>query len=295
MSELGQLLKKARLEKGISLDDLQDTTKIRKRYLEAIENGEYNVLPGNFYVRAFIKSYAEAVGLDPDEVLAMYKNVIPASVVPEAQIETMARSRRSNVSDRTGKLTSTILVIFFPILILAVIYYFAYSSDDNKSKDTPTDKEPITQGKPTPSKNTGQQKPENTDNNTTNNSEVDGQNNAGTATDPVPTEPVPALTLLKTERRTDYYSLSQAQSIKVEIKLTGDKCWFEVRKDNSRGEQLTQGNLDADHPTYSTELTQGVYLNFGRGNAVQLTVNGNPVDLGAAANQHKVQIDLTQS
>ncbi|HEY0827135.1 MAG TPA: helix-turn-helix domain-containing protein, partial [Bacilli bacterium] len=68
MSDLGQLLIKARNEKGLTIEDLQETTKIRKAYLEAIEEGNYKKLPGNFYVRAFIKSYAEAVGLEPDEV-----------------------------------------------------------------------------------------------------------------------------------------------------------------------------------------------------------------------------------
>lgn len=63
MSDLGYILRKTRLERKISLDDLQEVTKIRKRYLEAIEEGNYKVLPGSFYVRAFIKSYAEAVGL----------------------------------------------------------------------------------------------------------------------------------------------------------------------------------------------------------------------------------------
>lgn len=69
MSELGQQLKEARLQKGLSLDDVQEMTKIRKRYLEAIETGDYKVLPGSFYVRAFIKTYAETVGLNPDEIL----------------------------------------------------------------------------------------------------------------------------------------------------------------------------------------------------------------------------------
>lgn len=66
MSELGQQLREARLQKGMSLDDVQEMTKIRKRYLEAIEAGDYKVLPGSFYVRAFIKTYAETVGLNPD-------------------------------------------------------------------------------------------------------------------------------------------------------------------------------------------------------------------------------------
>ncbi len=66
MTELGNRLKEAREEKGMSLDDLQAATKIQKRYLTALEEGNYDIIPGKFYVRAFIKQYAEAVGLDSE-------------------------------------------------------------------------------------------------------------------------------------------------------------------------------------------------------------------------------------
>ena len=62
------------------MDDLQSITKIQKRYLSGIENEDYSMMPGSFYVRAFIKQYAEAVGLDPDEMLSMYKDTAPDSV-----------------------------------------------------------------------------------------------------------------------------------------------------------------------------------------------------------------------
>ena len=79
MTELGARLKEARLQKGYSLDDLQEITKIQKRYLVGIEEGNYSSMPGTFYVRAFIKQYAEAVGLDADEILQQYQKEIPVS------------------------------------------------------------------------------------------------------------------------------------------------------------------------------------------------------------------------
>lgn len=77
MTELAIRLKEAREEKGMSLDELQAATKIQKRYLTALEEGNYDVIPGNFYVRAFIKQYAEAVGLDSDQLFEEYKKDIP--------------------------------------------------------------------------------------------------------------------------------------------------------------------------------------------------------------------------
>lgn len=62
MSELGRHLKEARLQKGMSLDDVQEVTKIRKKYLEAIEAGDYKVLPGSFYVGPLSKPMLKQSG-----------------------------------------------------------------------------------------------------------------------------------------------------------------------------------------------------------------------------------------
>ncbi len=77
MDEIGQKLRDARIEKGYTIDDLQQITKIQKRYLIAIEEGHFDALPGDFYVRAFIKQYADTVGLDGDELLTQFQQDIP--------------------------------------------------------------------------------------------------------------------------------------------------------------------------------------------------------------------------
>lgn len=79
MTELGQKLKEARGTKGLSIDQLHEITKIQKRHLVAIEEGNYDVLPGAFYARAFIKQYADAVGLNGEELLVEYQSTIPQS------------------------------------------------------------------------------------------------------------------------------------------------------------------------------------------------------------------------
>ena len=83
MTGLGDRLREARTAKGFSLDDLQSITKIQKRYLSGIENEDYSMMPGAFYVRAFIKQYAEAVGLNADDMLALYKDSTPSAILEE--------------------------------------------------------------------------------------------------------------------------------------------------------------------------------------------------------------------
>ncbi|CAH1856373.1 helix-turn-helix domain-containing protein [Convivina intestini] len=66
---ISQQLKDARQQQGLSLDELNQKTKIQTRYLKALEEGDTDTLPSAFYVRAFARRYAEAVGLNPDELL----------------------------------------------------------------------------------------------------------------------------------------------------------------------------------------------------------------------------------
>ncbi|WP_157771325.1 helix-turn-helix domain-containing protein, partial [Paenibacillus sonchi] len=138
MSELGRHLKEARLQKGMSLDDVQEVTKIRKKYLEAIEAGDYKVLPGSFYVRAFIKTYAEAVDVNPDELMEEHGNVPAAPVETPMETVIQKRSRRPE-TERNAKWLPTVLMWTFPVLIIVVIYMYASS---NMNKPEPDKAEP---------------------------------------------------------------------------------------------------------------------------------------------------------
>jgi len=143
VAELGTRLKEARLSKGYSLDDLQEITKIQKRYLVGIEEGNYSIMPGSFYVRAFIKQYAEAVGLDAEEILETYKNELPST--PNDQVSqsmTNSPSRRKVTKGPSNKMMEAmpkIIVALFIVVIIVVIWVLWQSknspgtSEDNNS------------------------------------------------------------------------------------------------------------------------------------------------------------------
>ncbi len=80
MSGIGEQLRKAREAKGLSISDIEKATKIQSRYLEAIENNDFDKLPGDFYVRAFIRQYAQIVGLDGKELLSQYQGQVANEV-----------------------------------------------------------------------------------------------------------------------------------------------------------------------------------------------------------------------
>jgi len=69
MSHVGRQLRKAREEKGLSLEQVQKSTRIKRVYLEAIEADRFDDLPGPVQARGFIRSYASHVGLDADLLL----------------------------------------------------------------------------------------------------------------------------------------------------------------------------------------------------------------------------------
>jgi cytoskeleton protein RodZ len=82
MAGFGEGLRRERQMRRISLEEISETTKISVRFLEALENEEFSKLPGGIFVRSFIRSYANYLGLDADGVLAEYAFIAPP---PEAE------------------------------------------------------------------------------------------------------------------------------------------------------------------------------------------------------------------
>jgi transcriptional regulator with XRE-family HTH domain len=284
LSELGQLLKKARLEQGISLEHLQETTKIRKRYLECIEEGDYKALPGNFYVRAFIKSYAEAVGLDPAEVLSLYRNVIP-EMNPEVVSDNIAPKRTvTKRSDKWSRFATGVMLVSFFLLIVGLIYYFALRNhNENNQSVNGSDKLPLTDR--IASNSPGQGTPG-----------AAGTLEAKSAT-PTPPPATPELKFLSTEKGIDIYELTNAASLSLEMTLAGTDCWFQIDKLTPNGtvfshEMIEQGNLAKLGSPRKWESDKPVYLNIGLPKAVELKVNGVILPLGEVSNPKRVQIQL---
>ena len=129
-SVIGQELQNARLDKGLSLDDIQQTTKIQKRYLAAIENGQFDQLPGAFYERAFVRQYANAVGLDVADFMKNH-DITTETVEPDlsgarVDADNVTRAGMHKVeetaADKTRQMMPKILIGVAVIAIIAVIW-----------------------------------------------------------------------------------------------------------------------------------------------------------------------------
>ena len=73
MTSLGLALKEEREARNISIEEIASATKIVRRYIEALENDRFDVMPGGFFIKGIIRTYARAIGLDGEEVLARYR------------------------------------------------------------------------------------------------------------------------------------------------------------------------------------------------------------------------------
>ncbi|HWJ03131.1 MAG TPA: helix-turn-helix domain-containing protein, partial [Verrucomicrobiae bacterium] len=86
MESIGKTLMEARLSKGLSLGEVEELTKIRTHYLQALEEDKFGILPGHTYVLGFIRTYARALGLDPQELSDAYKAI---SIPPQQELKPM--------------------------------------------------------------------------------------------------------------------------------------------------------------------------------------------------------------
>ncbi|WP_407392132.1 RodZ domain-containing protein [Carnobacterium jeotgali] len=141
LNEIGEKLKEARKAKGYTLDDLQQMTKIQKRYLIAIEEGNYDVMPGKFYARAFIKQYADTVGLNGDQLLEEYTDAVPHTHDEEYVEKVSTDQTRSGKNTENVFLTKvqdylpTILIGLLAVAIVAAIYFAVIKTNNQGNED----------------------------------------------------------------------------------------------------------------------------------------------------------------
>ena len=74
MFEIGNSLREARLRQGLEFVEVEQATKIRGKYLRALEDEQFDILPGQTYVKGFLRTYAEYLGLDGELYVDEYNS-----------------------------------------------------------------------------------------------------------------------------------------------------------------------------------------------------------------------------
>src|SRR5512132_1576497 len=100
MPDIGTPLREARTRARIDISEIEAETKIRAKYLRALENEEWDLLPGPTYVKSFLRTYADALGLDGKLLIEEYKlrheRLSDVELQPLAPPSARDRQRRSS-------------------------------------------------------------------------------------------------------------------------------------------------------------------------------------------------------
>ena len=115
MTNFGASLKKARESKGVSLDQIAAETRISTRFLTAIENEQFHLLPGGIFNRGFVRAYAETVGLNVTEVIAEYERLSEVRQSTDAPPEAGALQPK-----RSGRLYP----VAAGLLVLVIVIFY---------------------------------------------------------------------------------------------------------------------------------------------------------------------------
>lgn len=98
MEEVGEILRTAREDQQLSIAEIAEQTNIKPSYLHAIEAGDESVFPAEVYLRGFLRSYAKALDVSPDEIIERYdqsKLKTPSSSQPRvSRVERRRAARR---------------------------------------------------------------------------------------------------------------------------------------------------------------------------------------------------------
>ena len=119
MDTVGQILRHLRERKGMSLEEVSRATRVPVSSVERIEADRFDELPGEVFVRGFLKSYARAVAVEPEEILARYtasRRVAWVTPLPLSSPAKPARGRRFGVA-----IAFVLLLILFTLALSIVL------------------------------------------------------------------------------------------------------------------------------------------------------------------------------
>jgi cytoskeletal protein RodZ len=156
MPSIGETLREARMRQRLDIADVESRTKIRAKYLRALENEEFGMLPGPTFVKTFLRTYAEMLGLDPHVLVEEYRTVFERAEETEQPLGPPAVAGRDR---RHGpRLGAGSLVLLVLVGIVAALVAIGLASDDgggggqSSAPDTTTSKKKKAQQPPAPAR-----------------------------------------------------------------------------------------------------------------------------------------------
>jgi cytoskeleton protein RodZ len=140
MPEIGETLREARMRRRIDMTEVETATKIRGKYLRALENEEWDLLPGPTFVKTFLRTYAEYLDLDARLLVEQYRQRYerPSTQDLTPFTATRARGRGARRRQRRVAAMGPVLVMFGGVvLLLAALWVLGTSPWGDEDPDEP--------------------------------------------------------------------------------------------------------------------------------------------------------------
>src|SRR5438270_4072112 len=141
MAEIGAMLREARMRARIDISELEAETKIRAKYLRALENEEWDLLPGPTYVKSFLRTYADALGLDGkllvDEYKLRHDHLSDVEMQPIAPRRQDPRRGGPGRGGRGGGGGRGLVLAFAIVLIVGALYLLGRSGGGSSGDNAP--------------------------------------------------------------------------------------------------------------------------------------------------------------
>jgi cytoskeleton protein RodZ len=282
MLELGESFKQARESQDVSIDRIAAETRISTRFLLAIENEQFDILPGGIFNRGFIRTYAERLGIDPEEAIRLYEKFVRVVEIEQP------RQEAPRVSGKTTKIPVYYAVIAGLLILFIGFYIWTRPSEPSISTAVaagPAPAEPVS-----PPRETAAPEPA---------APTELQASAA-PTSQIPTmlssNPVPASTPVVQPPPTVKPAVpavpvqsAAASNAPVVIELqVREESWFQLSADGNTvvaSEVLPVGTVRR----YTANSSMSV--SFGNAAGVSLRVNGQPVSsLGHSGQVRKITV-----
>jgi cytoskeleton protein RodZ len=264
-AKIGRILEQKRKEKGLSLDDVEQATKIRKRYLDGLEREDYAMLPAGVYAQGFLKTYANYLGLDGEALSRQLKSRrkprrergINYNAEPENGFEEplIAPTGLQGTEKRRFP-TSAVVTLLVAVLVLAVVigalYFVGRGVEASRSGE---DNPPPAQ----PAENPPKQDPEKVANKEEAR-EAGAQNNeaAGSKEDAGNTG------------AEDAQQSAPPDTLRVSIRVSDRPSWLLIRTDGTPVyEQVAEPGFSR-----TFEADRRLYIKGGDAGAVTMEING---------------------
>jgi len=266
--DLGDTLREARVRRGLSLKDVEDVLKIRSKYLQALEQDDFEVIPGPTFVRAFLRTYAAFLGLDTERLMEEYFSQFEPR--GQEKYAVLLRSSSARARDRGPRRQPNYVVVGVVAVVIIVVLALVFRSRGDEpavldpadvvtTTTTPDTTQTVTTAKPAAGTATTKH---------------------GTATTVAGGDASPTTTESQGDSPEATVAAAGASGgpLTLVVRASGNRCFVTVREESPTGKTLFSGTLEkGDELSYAYHGRY--YLNIGEPSAVQLLVDGQPVEV----------------